>query len=277
MHYQLGTRPLKNKYDGPIETINYEFEYHVVDHCNLNCTGCFHCAPLAEPNFRTPEAFEKDCKNLFRIAKHGNIQLLGGEPLLHPQLLEFCKIAVKYFDTVTIITNGVLLHKMPQEFFDTINDLKVILRLSEYPFPGHEIAHSIWDKKAKYKQYFNIPNMANKIWNLKGNYNLDDILYGSCHSGDGNTVMDLRDGYLYKCGHQCYSDNLFKYFKIDYPEGYSRDDDRLNLETMTEEEFKYFTTHAVSFCRYCAFSAGEADGVPWHQSERKISEWVLDK
>ena len=37
----------RNDY-GPIAN-GYVLEVHVVNHCNLNCAGCNHFAPLADP------------------------------------------------------------------------------------------------------------------------------------------------------------------------------------------------------------------------------------
>ena len=65
--------------------MNY-LEHHIVDHCNLNCGGCSHFSPLADPWFEDFDTFKKDFLQLYDIT-HGNvgvIRLMGGEPLLHP-------------------------------------------------------------------------------------------------------------------------------------------------------------------------------------------------
>ena len=63
-------------------------EFPVVYHCHLNCAGCDHFSPLAEKYFMPTEVFEKDILRLKELTK-GNmdaITLLGGEPLLHPDI-----------------------------------------------------------------------------------------------------------------------------------------------------------------------------------------------
>lgn len=80
-------RPNKAKYffeiSGKKPWLN-GFEYHVVDHCNLNCKGCGHCANLFNaPSFGDIDVYERDLKRLSELFEGvGLIRLLGGEPLL---------------------------------------------------------------------------------------------------------------------------------------------------------------------------------------------------
>jgi molybdenum cofactor biosynthesis enzyme MoaA len=61
-------------------------EYHLVEHCNLDCTGCGHFSPFAQEQFADPRSFEKDPAQLARLFGNiGKIRLMGGEPLLHPE------------------------------------------------------------------------------------------------------------------------------------------------------------------------------------------------
>lgn len=96
------------------------FEVHLAEHCNLNCRGCDHFCPLAKPAYTDLNVFQRDFKRLSELfhMEAGEIHLLGGEPLLNPQVEEFCKIARKNFPkaTINIITNGILLPEMPDSF-----------------------------------------------------------------------------------------------------------------------------------------------------------------
>ena len=83
-------------------------EYHLADHCNLNCAGCTHFSPIAKPHFASLERFEENLKKLkewnFEI---GQFNLLGGEPLLHSQVRDFIEVAHKYLTCpICIKTNG---------------------------------------------------------------------------------------------------------------------------------------------------------------------------
>ncbi len=87
-------------------------ELHVTDHCNMNCTGCSHFSPFSPKWFADIPSTLRDLKALrarFRRIRHVN--LLGGEPLLHPRcgdlvagVRSVCPDAV-----ITVVTNGLAL------------------------------------------------------------------------------------------------------------------------------------------------------------------------
>ncbi len=113
------------------------FELHLVDHCNLNCRGCTHFSPLAEKNFLSKQDFEKDFCRLSDLTQ-GNvdyIHLLGGEPLLHPDILFFLKRARDFFNetAINLITNGILLKKQNDKFYETCRENKINIILTYYP------------------------------------------------------------------------------------------------------------------------------------------------
>lgn len=121
----------------------YEGEYipnldiHLVEHCNLNCKYCCHFSNIAEPEFYSPEEYEKDLKQLRKVTdgRVANILLMGGEPLLNPKINEFMMLSRKYFPRtyIQILTNGLLLKSMPDSFWQTMSDYKILLRHSVYP------------------------------------------------------------------------------------------------------------------------------------------------
>jgi MoaA/NifB/PqqE/SkfB family radical SAM enzyme len=105
------------------------FQINVVDHCNLNCKGCTAFSPVAEEKFMEINVFERDCKRLSELTggKIELIDLLGGESLLHPEIIKIMEIARKYFRSgdINIVTNGILLKKMPLGFWYGCRDNKI--------------------------------------------------------------------------------------------------------------------------------------------------------
>ena len=88
-------------------------EFHLADHCNLNCAGCLHYAPFADKRLADVETVRRDfarLRELFANIRH--IRIMGGEPLLHPDIGEVVKIVRAAFprSKVRIVTNGVLLN-----------------------------------------------------------------------------------------------------------------------------------------------------------------------
>lgn len=79
-----------------------QYEVHLADHCNLNCQMCDHFSPLANENFLSPDHYASDVERLSELFDHdaNYIRLLGGEPLLHPQVVRFLKFQGSIFQTV---------------------------------------------------------------------------------------------------------------------------------------------------------------------------------
>jgi len=124
-----------NDQQSPIATVDplwvKGFELSLTDHCNLKCEGCNHASPHMARHFSPVDEIETDLKALKGIVASEQIRLAGGEPLMHPNLLEILQIArasgvAKY---VTLITNGVLLTKVPEALWTMIDRLWI----SMYP------------------------------------------------------------------------------------------------------------------------------------------------
>ena len=105
---------LKNQYEKlRIKLKLYSFlEIHIVDHCNLKCEGCSHFSPIADPWFISLEDYEKQIRTAARFfrKKIEEFHILGGEPLLHPDIEKIMSITRKYFcdNEISVVTNGLL-------------------------------------------------------------------------------------------------------------------------------------------------------------------------
>lgn len=104
-------------------------EYSITDNCNLNCAYCCHYAPIATKYFVRLDKFEDDIAQLAFLTNQGKdlgtLGLLGGEPLLHPDLIEMCyhaRIMLPY-SRIRITTNGLLLKNCPNQTFVVYEDL----------------------------------------------------------------------------------------------------------------------------------------------------------
>ena len=112
-------------------------EFVLTDYCNLNCKGCSHFAPLAEKDFadvdRLNRVFERVGRVCGRTVK--SVYLMGGEPLLHPHVAEIAENMRKAFPTqkLMLFTNGILLPKMSQEFWDTMRKINAVIAVTRYP------------------------------------------------------------------------------------------------------------------------------------------------
>ena len=87
-------------------------EFHLADHCNLNCAGCSHFSPYADRKLADIESVRRDftrLKTLFSNIRH--MRIMGGEPLLHPDAAAFVRLVRETFPKckITFVTNGIKL------------------------------------------------------------------------------------------------------------------------------------------------------------------------
>ena len=81
--------------------------------------------------FADPAAFVRDFEALATVFHSRELRIVGGEPLLHPDLPRFLAEArrIGIADSIVVYTNGVLLHRVPEQFWRLIDELRV----SVYP------------------------------------------------------------------------------------------------------------------------------------------------
>jgi hypothetical protein len=111
-------------------------EMHIVDHCNLNCKGCSHFSPIADELFMDIDEFTSDLKQLSRLVSNIEvIRLMGGEPLLHPNITDFIRSTKFLFPSsdLHIVSNGILLPTMTNEFWNTCRQNSICIDLTIYP------------------------------------------------------------------------------------------------------------------------------------------------
>lgn len=250
-------------------------EYHITDHCNLNCAGCSHFSPLAEHWFVDPKDFEKEWKEVADCGlKIKRIRILGGEPLLHPELGYMLKCIRCLFpdSDINVLTNGTLLKQRKTELLPIFIRNDISITVSWYP-----------GLNLNYKELLNgFPKveMYDKagFWNISLHDKADfpkENFY-SCFSGSIAKCNYLKDGRIYPC---CVIPNLphfFKYFdeaaamdfaKIPLEEG------SISVKDHTPEEIEKFLNTPTSFCAHC--NVQNAKRVhPWKITERKIDEWM---
>ena len=106
-------------------------EYSVAYHCNLKCAHCSHMAPFIRPTLPPLESFARDVGRLSEALHVRDIRMVGGEPLLNPQIVEFLKAARAsgIADSVMVTTNGLLLNSMKDEFWENVD----FVWISQYP------------------------------------------------------------------------------------------------------------------------------------------------
>lgn len=122
------------KYSMPVLTY---VEYHVSDYCNLKCKGCGHFSNLVtEKKFPKIETFEDMLFGLSKKFRNIKVfRLMGGEPLINPQLPLFIYAVKKFFPyaDIRIASNGLLVAEMKTPLVNAIRECNVTVDISQYP------------------------------------------------------------------------------------------------------------------------------------------------
>lgn len=245
-------------------------EYHVADHCNLNCKYCTHYSPLvSEEVFANPEALKADLLELKKYIKDiGIIRILGGEPLLNPALSIFIEITRQIYPgtVITVVTNGLLLDKMSEELMEAMRINKAFFSISYYPPLEHkisEIKQFLVEHKIPFALSEKIESF-NKTQSME--INPDPDFFYHCFQA---SCTCIHQGKLAPC----YAPFTTKYFndaydqKLPLNEGIEIYDDDLSLA-----EIKMRLLVPMERCKYCI----DGEACKWEVigKKSKIQDWI---
>ena len=226
-------------------------------------------------------AFENDLKRIKDIIRGRaeiNLNLLGCEPLLNPDLIKFFEIARSIFadEKIILITNGLLLPRQKEEFWQKCAERDVTISVTYYPALT-EADCTLIEQNAKH--YGNSLVMTNRTqelgrpfyWmkmplDLNGKQN-PGISYFFCP----NRCNQIWHGKLYPCHCIAYIDDFNRAFNqnLEVTRG-----DYLDIHsTTTYEELEAFRKGPWPFCRYC--KTAKLHLIPWrHGGEKRLDDWT---
>lgn len=269
----------------PKPAINVSF--HLTDECNLNCKGCWHFAPLAKRNagFADIDEFERDVSRLAEIMQ-GEItlfSLFGGEPLLHPEAYRFPYIIKKYLpDTfVEILSNGLLIPKQEERFWNSCRENDVCLEWTRYPIGEKQnelIERSLRNAGIKYRIFNGAEAkcLTHDVIDLlaigdNGQRGRNDARYQWLHCFRAGDCVQLKNHRLYACDKAANAPIFKEYFNLDIR--CSAYDGIDIYEAKSKDEITKFLAKPIPFCRYCKVDQ-TTEGHKWTVSQREIDEWI---
>jgi organic radical activating enzyme len=256
----------------------YHIEYHVVDSCNLNCKRCGHFSNIVKGEaFADLEEFRSDLLGLQK--RFGNITeflLLGGEPLLNPDLDEFIYAVKEAFPKTQIIitTNGLLVPSISPKVLKAIQYCGAMIRVSQYP-PIKNMIDKILKFGFEHRIKIQIIKRE-KFLKFLSLTNTDYVTaWENCRS---KTCNFLRNHRLYICPSIVlrYENKDFLGLNNEEKLIYESSADIINgsengwdvLEKLRKPSFP---------CRYCAKKWEEVD---WELTDKKVPvdkmDWVVD-
>jgi hypothetical protein len=255
------------------------FGVHLTEHCNLNCWACDHFSPIAGQKFADIDVFESDFARLSDLL-HGEalrIALMGGEPLLHPEIEDFLYVARKHFPkaSICIVSNGLLLLNKGKLFWQACKENNIILEITKYPIKldfgeMKKVADNFCVTLKFYNNTGNVQKMSSHIpLDLAGEQDARRNFMRCYHA---NSCIFLSKGRLYTCTVAPNIGHFNKYFNVDIPTSARNSIDI--YQARNAQEILEFLSNPIPFCRYC-YVEKRTSGHPWKKSNKEITEWTV--
>ena len=258
------------RYIKGLTNLNF-FEVHVTDHCNLNCRSCDHFSPLSNPYFIDLNKLEEDYRLLAPVSHRffNQIHLMGGEPLLHPEIEKIMILTRTYFPKTTIwlYTNGIKLLSMQESFWKTCSEYSIQIYISKYPINIHykqvcaimDKWHLIYAVSTEVEYFFHYALDPSGKQNHRKSYETCDW---------GGVYIQLKNGILYPCARIAYIEKVNNTFGLKLK---CTKEDFLEIKKLSRWNFLKFVTKSKPFCRYCTM---ERRKVSWVHSCKSKEEWL---
>ena len=252
------------------------FDVEIVEHCNLNCKSCASLSPIAEHEYLNIEEYTRDVNRLSELAEGEmhHINIMGGEPLLHPDVCDFLRITRERFPVgiVFLITNGILLNKMKEDFWNVCREYDITVAPSQYPVnvDYEKAKRKAEERKVKFRLFNKINKYGGWIHTTLDLEGFRNENHSFLHCWQANNCSVLDHGRLYPCpvipNIRHFNNKFGTNFTVsrrDYIDIYKAD---------SIEEIMKFYCHSVPFCRFCnTFRNYECD---WGISKQDIEEWI---
>jgi len=213
-------------------------------------------SPFLRKKFPPIESFESDINKLGEVLYARDIRLVGGEPLLNPEISSFAKIARKsaIAQNVVVSTNGLLLHKMKDDFWENVDLVLVTLYpgLSPNEKQIQMLKNRAEESKTRLmlfsKHIFRttiVTKPHRKDW-------ITDMIFKTCKNAHLFHCHMVHEGRLYKCAVPPF---LPKYLSRMGADAYDPSQDAFDIHKTNDtfKQLKKFLTSrkTLEACRYC--------------------------
>lgn len=197
--------------DGRILTDGLEVV--ITAHCNLRCRACAYLSPVMPTVTIPPGQIQRDLSALARCYHASEARVLGGEPLLHPELVTVLQAvrASGVSDRVRVITNGLLLPRMPASFWHLVDEISVSM------YPGRELDGDTVTDAASTATKYGVRLRTKYFRYFRESYaelgtddpTLVERIYRTCQMANVWRCNTVLNGYLYRCPQSAFLPSLF--------------------------------------------------------------------
>jgi organic radical activating enzyme len=198
--------------DGRI--LNRRCEINVAEHCNLSCRSCSHLSPVLSKSFADPDVVARDLTALSRSYHAKVVRLLGGEPLLHPDLPAVIDAVRRSgaCDSIMVVTNGLLLPRMTAAFWSSIDAVEVSV------YPGRSLTASAQQACAETAERHGVALRFRACDEFQESYSetgtddtdLVDRIFTTCNIAHRWRCHNVIDGWFFRCPQAHYIPKLLR-------------------------------------------------------------------
>jgi hypothetical protein len=227
--------------------------------------------------FISPDRLSHDLSILSKYYRPELISLLGGEPLLHPDLIEIINIVRSsgISDKIRVVTNGRLLHKMPDQFWKDVDEVHVSL-YPRHPMKVKDLAvfkaHAKRSKtlldlryQDQFRECFSEISAMDEAMTRR--------IYLTCSNSRQDGCHTLFEGHYYKCAQAVFIPLAFgdRFNFNNIQDGVKIKDSKTFVEELTQ----YLATEEpLTACRFCLGSVGKRfvhDQISRHGEDPSVS------
>jgi hypothetical protein len=245
--------------DGRIQTEGIQFA--AADHCNLRCADCLTLSPYAPPKLSSSDTIAADLRCLETVLHAREMRILGGEPLLNPELAQLTSIAREsgIGDEVTMFSNGLLLGRMDEAVWPNLD----LLNLSIYPeapppAAALDRALELAQQHGTRVRFFRRHEFRTRVVSTPHRIDLATrLIYRTCRAAHYDHCHWVSEGWLYKCATPLFLNGYLAKLGRD---GYEPAKDGVQLHEgpgLFDDVKRYLTSsEPLDCCRYCLGNLG---------------------
>jgi hypothetical protein len=201
-----------------------------------------------------PSDIARDLGILTKVFRPAFLKLIGGEPLLHPDLPAVIRAAREsgITDHYLLATNGILLDRAPAELWDLIDEIEI----SRYE--ASELSDDLLSRARQQAEKHGVIFSLNDFTDFRQTFTShrtenDELvrrIFRACKIANVWGSYGLYKGRIYRCPQSMYVPTLAG---LDITEGIAINDSA----TFRDELFAFLnSTEPLTSCRYCVGTAG---------------------
>ena len=263
-----------------LKTKQIRLEVLLAAHCNLKCRYCARFSCIADKEFYEFDQIVKDLRTLKKNKLNVTcLSLSGGEPLLHPRIIDICRTIRLLFHRVSIaiFTNGKDISHMSEQFWKTLLMCDITIIFTKYDHSNIDYDEVIALCNKHGIKYRNVCEVAKETLSSGRSEMVADRLNpkGSIENYQWNKMICVKDcpvifkGHIYQCGRVAFIHILNKKFNNQFE---VVDADKLPVERATTDNYVTFMKKGTPFCKYCNCSHCESH--PWENSNFCEDDWI---